>query len=190
MRAVETELPGVLLVEPRVYRDARGFFLEVYHAGRFRELGIGAPFVQDNHSKSCARTLRGLHLQLREPQGKLIRVISGEILDVAVDVRRGSPAFGRSVGVRLSAANFLQCYIPPGFAHGFYVLSDEAEVEYKCTSLYDPASELGIIWNDPQLAIAWPDADPVLSPKDAALPRLADVVDRLPSFEQAPIPGR
>jgi dTDP-4-dehydrorhamnose 3,5-epimerase len=184
MRIVETDLPGVLLVQPQVFRDARGFFLEVYHHAKFRELGISAPFVQDNHSKSRARTLRGLHLQLREPQGKLVRVIAGEILDVAADVRPGSPTFGRSVIVRLSAENFLQCYIPPGFAHGFYVLSDEAEVEYKCTSFYDRASEVGIVWNDPQLAIAWPDSAPVLSEKDAALPRLADILERLPRYQE------
>jgi dTDP-4-dehydrorhamnose 3,5-epimerase len=182
MRAVPTGLPQVLVIEPDVYRDGRGFFLESYHATKYDELGIPGPFVQDNHSKSRARTLRGLHMQVRKPQGKLVRTIEGEVLDVAVDVRRGSPTFGRWVSVRLSADNFRQCFIPPGFAHGFYVLSDEAQIEYKCTSPYDPGGELGIIWNDPELAIDWPDREPILSGKDAALPRLADVLDRLPTL--------
>jgi dTDP-4-dehydrorhamnose 3,5-epimerase len=182
MRAVPTGLPQVLVIEPDVYRDGRGFFLESYHATKYDELGIPGPFVQDNHSKSRARTLRGLHMQVRKPQGKLVRAIEGEVLDVAVDVRRGSPTFGRWVSVRLSADNFRQCFIPPGFAHGFYVLSDEAQIEYKCTSPYDPGGELGIIWNDPELAIDWPDREPILSGKDAALPRLADVLDRLPTL--------
>src|SRR5207244_5378443 len=130
-----------------VHADARGFFLETYHAGRYREHGIAGPFVQDNHSRSIGGTLRGLHLQRRRPQGKLIRVTEGEIFDVAVDVRRGSPTFGRWVGVRLSAKNFKQCFIPPGFAHGFCVVSAVAQVEYKCTDLYDRDSEIGIAWN-------------------------------------------
>jgi dTDP-4-dehydrorhamnose 3,5-epimerase len=182
MKVIETALPGVLIVEPDVHRDGRGFFLEAYHATRYERAGIAGPFVQDNHSRSAARTLRGLHLQLRSPQGKLVRVVAGEVLDVAADVRRGSPTFGRSTTARLSADNFRQLYVPPGFAHGFYVLSDEAQVEYKCTSVYDAASEVGIIWNDPQLAIAWPDRDPILSSKDAALPQLAELLDRLPAF--------
>jgi dTDP-4-dehydrorhamnose 3,5-epimerase len=182
MRVVQTDLPGVLIVEPDIHRDDRGFFLESYHAEKYRGLGITGPFVQDNHSKSRARTLRGLHLQLREPQGKLVRVIEGAVLDVAADVRRGSPTFGRWISARLSADNFRQCYIPAGFAHGLYVLTDEAQVEYKCTSPYDAASELGIIWNDPQLAIDWPDSQPILSRRDATFPRLADILDRLPAF--------
>jgi dTDP-4-dehydrorhamnose 3,5-epimerase len=181
MRIVATALPEVLLVEPDVHRDARGFFLESYHAGKYEKLGIAGPFVQDNHSRSRARTLRGLHLQIEPPQGKLVRVIAGEVLDLAADVRRGSPTFGRWVSTRLSAENFRQCYIPAGFAHGFYVLSDEAQVEYKCTSPYDPSGELGVVWNDPQLAIEWPDPEPILSDRDAALPRLADLLDRLPT---------
>lgn len=182
MRVVQTALPGVLVVEPDVHRDGRGFFLESYHSAKYETLGIAGPFVQDNHSKSRARTLRGLHMQLKEPQGKLVRAIEGDVLDVAADVRRGSPTFGRWVSVRLSAENFRQCYVPPGFAHGFYVLSDEAQVEYKCTSPYDAKSELGIIWNDPQLGIDWPDREPILSHTDAALPRLADVLTQLPTF--------
>jgi dTDP-4-dehydrorhamnose 3,5-epimerase len=182
MRVVAAALPEVLIVEPDVRRDDRGFFFESYHSVKFTALGIAGPFVQDNHSKSRARTLRGLHLQLDKPQAKLVRAIEGEVLDVAADVRRGSPTFGRWVGVRLSAENFRQCYIPAGFAHGFYVLSDGAQVEYKCTSPYNPGGEIGIVWDDPQIAIDWPDREPILSVRDAKLPRLAEVLDRLPSF--------
>lgn len=182
MRVVPAAIPEVLIVEPDVRRDDRGFFFESYHSAKFTALGIAGPFVQDNHSKSRARTLRGLHLQLDEPQAKLVRAIEGEVLDVAADVRRGSPTFGRWVGVRLSAENFRQCYIPAGFAHGFYVLSDGAQVEYKCTSPYNPGGEIGIVWDDPQIAIEWPDREPILSVRDAELPRLSEVLDRLPSF--------
>ena len=180
MRVTETSLPGVLLIEPVVHRDGRGFFVETYHIDRYRECGIAAPFVQDNHSRSIQGTLRGLHLQLQRPQGKLLRVIEGEVFDVAVDVRRGSPAFGRWVSVNLSADNFRQVYVPPGFAHGFYVISPIAQVEYKCTDVYDPASEIGIAWNDPAIGIEWPARDPLLSPRDRAHPTLAAVTDRLP----------
>ena len=182
MRVTETSLPGVLLIEPVVHRDGRGFFVETYHADRYREHGIAAPFVQDNHSRSIQGTLRGLHLQLQRPQGKLIHVIEGEIFDVAVDVRRGSPAFGRWVAVNLSADNFRQVYVPPGFAHGFCVISPIAQVEYKCTEVYDPASEIGIAWNDPTLAIPWPVDTPILSARDNVNPTLAQVVDSLPTF--------
>jgi dTDP-4-dehydrorhamnose 3,5-epimerase len=172
-----TELPGVLIIEPDVYRDGRGYFLETYHADKYRAGGITAPFVQDNHSRSAGGTVRGLHLQLRHPQGKLIRVIEGEIYDVAVDVRRGSPTFGRFVGVTLSADNFRQCYVPAGFAHGFCVVSPLAQVEYKCTDVYDPAGEIGIAWDDPALGIPWPAIEPILSERDRHHPRLADVVE-------------
>jgi dTDP-4-dehydrorhamnose 3,5-epimerase len=182
VRFATTELPGVLIIEPDVYRDGRGYFLETYHAEKYLAGGIGGPFVQDNQSLSVAGTLRGLHLQLRHPQGKLIRVIEGEIVDVAVDVRRGSPTFGRWVGVTLSADNFKQCYVPPGFAHGFCVTSPVAQIEYKCTDLYDPASEIGIAWNDPQLAISWPTAEPVLSGRDRRNPTLSAVLETLPSW--------
>jgi dTDP-4-dehydrorhamnose 3,5-epimerase len=185
MRVLETEIPGVLIVEPEVFIDARGFFLESYQAEAYRQHGIAGPFVQDNHSLSVAGTIRGLHLQLGRVQGKLIRVIEGEIFDVAVDARRGSPTFGRSVCVILSAANFRQCYIPPGFAHGFCVLSQVAQVEYKCTDFYDAASEIGIIWNDPLLAIPWPVRDPVLSSRDRANPTLAVQMDQLPACAAA-----
>ena len=182
MRVTSTSLPGVIIVAPDVHADGRGFFLETYQADRYRECGIAGPFVQDNHSRSAAGTLRGLHLQLRHPQGKLIRVVEGEILDVAVDVRRGSPTFGRWVGVNLSADNFKQIYIPTGFAHGFAVVSQTAQVEYKATDFYDPKGELGIAWNDPSLAISWPIATPILSARDAGHRMLADVMDQLPTY--------
>ncbi|MCU1382537.1 MAG: rfbC [Acidobacteria bacterium] len=182
MQVTSTAIPDVLIVEPDVHADGRGFFLETYHADRYRQHGIAGPFVQDNHSRSVAGTLRGLHLQLQRPQGKLIRVIEGEILDVAVDVRRGSPTFGRWVGVSLDAESFKQVYVPPGFAHGFCVVSPIAQVEYKCTDLYDPSGEIGIAWDDPALAIAWPVADPVLSPRDQRHPPLAAVLDQLPAY--------
>jgi dTDP-4-dehydrorhamnose 3,5-epimerase len=180
VRVLPTAIPGVLVIEPDVHADGRGFFVETYHAERYRQHGIDGPFVQDNHSRSVAGTLRGLHLQIRRPQGKLVRVIEGEVYDVAVDVRRGSPTFGRWVAVTLTAENFKQCYIPPGFAHGFCVVSPIAQVEYKCTDVYDPASEVGVAWNDPGLAIAWPVRDPLLSPRDTGHPHLADLTDQLP----------
>ncbi len=180
MRVDTTAIPGVLVIEPDIHRDGRGFFLETYHAARYRDSGITGPFVQDNHSRSVANTLRGLHLQVRHPQGKLIRVIEGEVFDVAVDVRRGSPTFGRWVGVTVSAENFRQVYVPPGFAHGFCVVSPVAQFEYKCTDLYDPADEIGIAWNDPAIGITWPVAQPLLSPRDARHRTLAEMTDRLP----------
>lgn len=182
MRVEATAIPDVLVIEPDVYRDARGYFVETYRADRYRTHGIAAPFVQDNHSRSVGGTLRGLHLQLRHPQGKLIRVIEGEVFDVAVDVRRGSPTFRQWVGVTLSAENFRQCYIPPGFAHGFYVTTEMAQVEYKCTDVYDAGDEMGIAWDDPTLAIAWPPGERILSPRDRQLPTVAAVMDRLPKL--------
>jgi dTDP-4-dehydrorhamnose 3,5-epimerase len=183
VRFVQTDLPGVLVIEPDVHQDPRGFFLETYHAAKYRDGGIAAPFVQDNHSRSIRGTLRGLHLQPGRPQGKLIRVVEGEIYDVAVDVRRRSPTFGRWVAVTLSAENFKQCYVPPGFAHGFCVLSQDAQVEYKCTDLYEPASEIGVAWNDPTLSIPWPIAQPLLSDRDRRNPTLAELMERLPPTE-------
>jgi len=183
VRFVQTDLPGVLVIEPDVYQDPRGFFLETYHAAKYRDGGIEAPFVQDNHSRSIRGTLRGLHLQPGRPQGKLIRVVEGEIYDVAVDLRRGSPTFGRWVAITLSAENFKQCYVPPGFAHGFCVLSQDAQVEYKCTDLYEPASEIGVAWNDPALAIPWPVSKPILSDRDRRYSTLAELSDRLPVYE-------
>ena len=184
MRVVPTDIPGVVIVEPDVHVDGRGFFLETYHADRYKANGIQGPFVQDNHSRSIAGTLRGLHLQLTRPQGKLVRVIEGEVFDVAVDVRRGSPTFGRFVGVTLTAGNFRQCYIPPGFAHGFCVTSPTAQVEYKCTDFYDPRDEIGVAWNDPAIGIPWPVKDPLLSVRDRKHPTLADAGDRLPVWRE------
>ncbi|MCK6557361.1 dTDP-4-dehydrorhamnose 3,5-epimerase [Candidatus Binatia bacterium] len=182
MKFIPTALPEVIVVEPDVFRDPRGFFLETYHAQKYRDGGIAATFVQDNHSRSVRGTLRGLHAQIGSPQGKLVRVLQGEVYDVAVDVRRGSPTFGRWVAVTLSAENFRQCYIPVGFVHGFCVTSEVAEVEYKVTNLYDPASEITVIWNDPAIGIPWPIAEPVLSVKDARGLPLAELNDRLPVY--------
>jgi dTDP-4-dehydrorhamnose 3,5-epimerase len=179
VRCIPTSIPDVLLIEPDVHRDSRGFFVETYHAEKYGALGIGVEFVQDNHTRSTAGTLRGLHMQRSRPQAKLIRIIAGEIYDVAVDLRRGSPTFGRSVGVVLSAESFRQVYIPAGFAHGFCVLTPDAEVAYKCSALYDPADEVGIAWNDPSLAINWPVSDPLLSDRDRRNPTLAQLVDKL-----------
>ena len=170
-----TEIPGVVIIEPEVFRDARGFFLETHHAEKYRDGGIDAVFVQDNHSLSAKGTLRGLHGQTRHPQGKLLRVVEGEIYDVAVDLRPGSPTFCRHVAVTLSAENFRQFYIPPGFAHGFCVLSEAAEFLYSCTDYYYPAGERGVVWNDPDLAVDWPVREPLLSDKDRRLPRLRDI---------------
>ena len=175
-------LPEVILIEPALWRDERGYFLESYNAGAWKQAGIPG-FIQDNHSSSGRGVLRGLHAQVRQPQGKLVRVIEGEIYDVAVDIRPGSPGFGKWVAVHLSADNFRQLYIPPGFAHGFCVLGDKAQVLYKVTSPYDPADEITIAWNDPQLSIDWPLSDPVLSEKDAAAGTLADLADQLPGRE-------
>ena len=180
MRVAPAAIPGIVIIEPEVYRDPRGFFLETYHAEKYRAAGISGAFVQDNHSRSLKGTLRGLHLQLQRPQGKLVRVIEGEIYDVAVDVRRGSPTFGKWMGVTLSAENFRQCYLPPGFAHGFAVVSAVAQVEYKCTALYDPNSELGIAWNDSAIGIDWPISDPLLSERDTRHLTLSAVMERLP----------
>ena len=172
MQVIATRLPGVVIIEPRVFLDGRGFFLESYHARRYADAGIGLAFVQDNHSRSRKDTLRGLHFQRTRPQGKLVRVIEGEVLDVAADVDPASPTYGQWVGVTLSAENFRQIYVPPGYAHGFCVLSDVAQVEYKCTDFYDPADEGGVMWNDPVLAIDWPTTDPILSERDRRHPPL------------------
>jgi dTDP-4-dehydrorhamnose 3,5-epimerase len=182
MRVVPAEIPEVLLIEPELYADRRGFFLETYHAGRYADHGIAGPFLQDNHSRSIGGTMRGLHLQVTRPQAKLIRVLAGEIFDVAVDVRRGSPTFGKWVGVNLTAESFRQYYIPEGFAHGFSVLSPFAEIEYKCTDVYDPAGQVGIAWNDPALNIPWGVDTPVLSERDRTNPTLASLADRLPIY--------
>lgn len=170
-----TELPGVILVEPTVHHDDRGYFLETYQAQRYREGGIDVEFVQDNQSRSIYGTLRGLHMQTHRPQDKLVRVLSGEVYDVAVDVRRGSPTFGQWFGATLSAENFHQLFVPKGFVHGFVVTSEIAEVEYKCSDFYDATAEVSVAWDDPDLAITWPVSDPQLSAKDAAALPLREI---------------
>ena len=170
-----TSLPGVLVVEPRVFEDARGFFLERYHAERYAEAGIDAPFVQDNHSRSGRGVVRGLHFQRRHPQGKLVEVVRGEIWDVVLDLRRESPTFGAWEAHALSDADRRQLWVPPGFGHGFAVVSDHADVLYKCTDVYRPGDEGGVAWDDPDLAIPWPVDRPALSDKDRAYPRLRDL---------------
>lgn len=182
MKFVETELPGVITIEPDVYRDQRGFFLETYHERKYTEGGVPERFVQDNHSFSARDTLRGLHAQLTNPQGKLVRVVQGAIFDVAVDIRRGSPMFGRWTGTTLSGENFRQIYVPPDFAHGFCVLSERAHVEYKCTAFYDSSAEITVRWDDTDLNIDWPVAAPVLSTKDSSGLGLAELMDRLPVY--------
>ena len=182
MKVTKFEIPGLLLIEPKVFEDDRGFFMETYNAERYSEYGLPANFVQDNHSMSAKGTLRGLHYQLGRPQGKLVRVTKGEVFDVAVDVRRGSPHFGKWVGVTLSAENKHQFYIPEGFAHGFCVISENAEFLYKCTDYYAPEEERGIIWNDPDISIDWPVLEPLLSSKDSGNSRLSDMGEDLPLY--------
>ena len=184
MRVTETALPGVLLFEPVVHGDHRGFFLESWRHDRYADHGVTLPFVQDNHSKSTRGTLRGLHTQTgSSAQGKLVRVVAGRVYDVAVDIRVGSPTFGRYVAVELTAENHRQIWVPPHFAHGFCVLSESAEFEYKCTAYYDPGADLAIRWDDPAIGIPWPISDPVLSAKDRDARTLAEAHDQLPSFE-------
>jgi dTDP-4-dehydrorhamnose 3,5-epimerase len=176
MQFEPTALPEVILVTPKLFGDPRGFFLEMYHAGKFATGGITATFVQDNLSRSQRGVLRGLHFQIEHPQGKLVTVLQGEIFDVAVDVRRSSPRFGQWVGVRLDSERRQSLYIPPGFAHGFYVLSESADVSYKCTDLYHPEHERTVLWNDPAVGVHWPlSGEPQLSPKDLAGRVLAEV---------------
>jgi dTDP-4-dehydrorhamnose 3,5-epimerase len=182
MNVVKTDLPGVLIIEPKIFGDARGFFLETFQAGRYAEAGIPGPFVQDNLSRSAYGVLRGLHLQNPGPQGKLVSVLKGRVRDVAVDVRRGSPNFGKHVSVELSEENRRQFWVPRGFAHGFVVLSETADFFYKCDALYSPTDELVVRWNDPTLAIDWGVAAPSLSARDAAGRPLAEI-DNLPIYE-------
>lgn len=174
MTVIPQRIPDVLLIQPKVHRDERGFFLESYNEARYASAGIAARFVQDNHSKSARRTLRGLHAQLKRPQGKLVRVLQGEVFDVAVDVRPGSATYGAWVGLRLTAESFDQLFIPAGFAHGFCVLSETAEFAYKVTDFYDAGDEACLRWDDPAIGIDWPIADPVLSAKDKAGLSLAE----------------
>jgi len=183
MTARATELPEVLEIEARAFGDERGWFLESWHEGRYREAGVSENFVQDNVSMSRRHVLRGLHLQHPGGQGKLVGVLLGEVWDVAVDVRRGSPSFGKWVARTLSESNRAQLYIPPGFAHGFVVLSERAIFAYKCTAAYDPAAELSVRWDDPDLAVAWPVPSPLVSERDASAPLLRAIPpSRLPPF--------
>lgn len=182
MKVIPTELPDVVVIEPQVFGDPRGFFLETWSSRRFAELGLHMTFVQDNWSRSKRGILRGMHYQLRNPQGKLVRVTQGEVFDVAVDLRRSSPTFGKWTGVTLSAENYRALYVPPGFAHGFYVTSESADFQYKCTDLYAPEFERSIAWNDPAIGIRWPlelGGEPALSEKDRTKAMtLAQAVER------------
>lgn len=177
MKVLETVLPGVLIIEPKVFADARGFFLESYQAERYRQLGITHTFVQDNHSRSARGVLRGLHFQRSRPQGKLVSVSRGSVYDVAVDINPASPTCGQFVAVELNDENHRQLWIPPGYAHGFCVLSDIADFQYKCTDYYIPEDEGGLLWNDPQVNIPWPIEQPLLSAKDQRNPTLAQLLD-------------
>lgn len=183
MNILETPISGVLLIEPRVFADDRGFFFESYHEKRAWDAGLQVKFVQDNHSFSKQGTLRGLHYQLKHPQGKLVRVATGEVFDVAVDIRQGSHTFGQWYGAYLSAENHRQLYVPPGFAHGFCVISETADFLYKCTDFYTPGDEYSIRWDDAEIGIDWPIADPVLSAKDAIAPLLRDSDPHLPVYQ-------
>jgi dTDP-4-dehydrorhamnose 3,5-epimerase len=184
LNIIETSLPGVILIETVAFRDHRGFFRETYHKDKYADIGIDKDFVQDNHSFSRQGTLRGLHYQFVHSQGKMVYAVRGEIFDVAVDIRLGSPTFGRWAGFDLSAENGHQVYIPAGFAHGFYVLSETADVVYKCTDFYTPGDDFGILWSDPSIGIDWPSESPLLSEKDSENPKLDEVPeDRLPVYK-------
>jgi len=180
MKVTNTKLQGCVIIEPKVFQDERGFFLETFQSNRYQEqAGINLPFVQDNYSRSCKGVLRGLHFQKNKPQGKLVRVVRGTVFDVAVDIRPGSATYGQWEGVILSEENKFQFWVPPGFAHGFVVLSDIADFEYKCTDYYDSSDEGSLIWNDPDIGITWPDLDKVLlSPKDANAPFFKDLITK------------
>jgi dTDP-4-dehydrorhamnose 3,5-epimerase len=184
MKVIETALPGALVLEPQVFGDARGFFYESYNEAKYRDAGIDRRFVQSNVSRSAKGVLRGLHYQWPNPQGKLVSVLEGEVYDVAVDIRKGSPTFGQSVGVMLTAENHRHFWVPEGFAHGFCVLSEFATFSYQCTALYDAKTDAGIRWNDAALGVDWPVSDPLLSDKDRITPFLHDVApERLPVFK-------
>jgi len=190
MKVSPAEIPGILLIEPDVYSDGRGFFVETWSRHRYAQAGVAGDFVQDNVSRSCRDTLRGLHLQQPHAQGKLVHVLDGEVFDVVVDVRVGSPTFGRWMGTVLSVANHRQIYIPAGFAHGFCVTSDSALFAYKCTDLYHPEAETGVAWDDPDLAIDWPTRAPRLSQKDSRFTRLGEIDRaRLPQWQADAGPG-
>ena len=187
MNVIPTDIEGVLIIEPQVFQDRRGCFMEAYQANRFKAAGLSMDFVQDNLSYSVKGTLRGMHFQVKHPQAKLIQAITGEIFDVAVDIRPGSPTSGRWVGVHLSEQNRRQVLLAPGFAHGFCVLSESAYVAYKCSQYYIPDDENGILWSDPSIGIDWPVKDPTISDKDSRLPCLSEIpLERLYSPEKAP----
>jgi dTDP-4-dehydrorhamnose 3,5-epimerase len=177
MKVTKTKLDGCVIIQPKVFGDTRGFFKETFQADRYKEAGLVLPFVQDNHSRSTQGVLRGLHYQKTKPQGKLVSCSQGEVFDVAVDLRSGSSTYGQWAGVLLTGDNHIQFYVPPGFAHGFVVLSDTADFQYKCTDYYDPSDEGGLIWNDPDVGIEWPldDIEPKLSEKDMTLPKLNEL---------------
>ena len=183
MNIVETEIEGLIVLEPRVFEDDRGYFLETWSNQRYVDAGINLPFAQDNVSFSSKGTLRGLHFQNPHCQGKLVQALAGKVLDISVDIRLGSETFGKSVSVELSAGNHRQVYIPPGFAHGFCVLSETALFSYKCTDVYNQSAEGGVLWNDPDLGLDWQVDEPLLSPKDLVFSRLKDIdEDKLPRF--------
>jgi dTDP-4-dehydrorhamnose 3,5-epimerase len=183
MKIIEIELPGVKIIEPDIYPDGRGYFMEIYQLNRYRELGIDVSFVQDNLSFSTRGTLRGLHFQHPHSQAKLVQVIQGEVLDVIVDVRRGSPTFGHWSGVGLSEENHRQLFVPGGFAHGYCVLSDKAVFTYKCSDFYAPECEKGVLWSDPEIGVDWPKKTPMLSEKDAQYPLLKNIPNQdLPEY--------
>ena len=182
MKVTTLEIPGLLLIEPNLFHDPRGLFCETFHAERYTDVGITDRFVQDNYSRSIRGTLRGLHYQEPHAQGKLVMVLDGSVFDVVVDIRRGSPTFGRWQGIELSSDNFRQLYVPPGCAHGFCVTSEQAAFLYKCTDFYSPKDERGIIWNDPTLAISWPVSVPLLSVKDQAFPTFQTMQAHLPQY--------
>ncbi len=183
MKIIKTELPGVLIIEPKVFKDDRGFFMETFHKQKYEEAGITSSFVQDNLSLSQKNTLRGLHYQHPHGQAKLVQVLQGSVLDIAVDIRRGSPSFGKWISIELNDSNKRQLFIPSGFAHGFLVLAETATFNYKCSDLYSPADEKGVLFSDPDLGITWPQVDYILSEKDTQYPPLCDIPeDHLPKY--------
>jgi dTDP-4-dehydrorhamnose 3,5-epimerase len=185
MNFVPTNLTSVVVVEPDLFRDERGFFLETFRRDKYARGGIDREFRQDNQSRSTRNTIRGLHAQRQHPQGKLVRAVTGSIFDVVVDIRRGSPSYLKWIAIELSADNFRQIYVPPGFAHGICITSEFADIEYKCTDYYDPADELRIAWNDPSIGIRWPVENPILSDKDRAAGTIADQITLLPLYSEA-----
>ena len=184
MKFTPTRLTNVIVVEPDLFQDERGFFLETFSRDKYARGGITGEFLQDNQSRSTRNTIRGLHAQRQHPQGKLVRVVTGSIIDIVVDIRRGSPSYLKWIAVELSAANFRQIYVPPGFAHGICITSEFADIEYKCTDYYDPSDELRIAWNDPSIGVEWPVEAPLLSPRDCEAATIADQIELLPLYSE------